>query len=309
MTTLPITVTPYTPGAPGLDAQLAWVGYMAMFGWPDQRPVTARLVRSRLRPQGGGATTTLLLARTPDGELAAAAALRYPAAPGLPARLWGPAVHPSMQQRGLGTALVQRALAAVDDPAMIVRTAEIPAVRRHACTFFEKIGWEVHSTAALLKAPTGAAWPVPGVRPLTADQAPALAELYHAVCPEHGWGVAADTYSRWSADERFIGDGLLVAEDAGRLQAAVLVYPLAHSHPGEAPEALLADVLIHPGADFAALARRMITAGLGAGARAGARVARAVIPAGSPLLAELRAAGFADLDEICYYQAPIPIPR
>ncbi|MFI6883903.1 GNAT family N-acetyltransferase [Streptosporangium canum] len=308
MTPLPITVALYAPGT-GLDAQLAWLGYAAMLGWPDQRPVSARLVRSRLRPQGGGAATTLLLARTPRGELAGAAALRYPAAPGMPARLWGPVVHPHMQEHGLGEALLRQALSAVDDPAMIVRTAEIPAVRGHACAFFARAGWRLHSTAALLKAPAGPAWPTPGVRALAADEAAALAELYRAVHPGHGWGVAADTYSRWSSDERFTADGLLVAEDAGRLQAAVLVYPLAHSHPDEPAEALLADVLIHPGADFAPLARRMITAGLGCGARAGARVARAIVATGSPLLAELRAAGFADLDEIRYYQAPTPIPR
>ncbi|TDD14256.1 hypothetical protein [Nonomuraea diastatica] len=88
-----------------------------------------------------------------------------------------------MEKRGLGTALLRQALALVTDPMMIVHTAEIPAARRHACDFFERAGWPLHSTAALLKSCAVADRPVPGVRPLTAVDAVALAELYHAGRP------------------------------------------------------------------------------------------------------------------------------
>ncbi|WP_281284574.1 hypothetical protein [Nonomuraea diastatica] len=44
-------------------------------------------MRSRLHPRGSGSPTMLLQARSHEGELAGAAALRYPGAPGRPARL------------------------------------------------------------------------------------------------------------------------------------------------------------------------------------------------------------------------------
>ncbi|MFD8560642.1 hypothetical protein ACFV1N_25495 [Streptosporangium canum] len=305
-----ITTEVYRPGT-GLDNELAQLGYAAMYGWPDQRPVTGALVRSRLRPQGGAAATTLLLARTPGGDLAGAAALRHPAAAGRAARLWGPVIAPHRQRRGLGAALLEQAMAGLDDPATVVRTAEIPAVRRHAGAFFARAGWHLHSAAVLLRAPIGASLPMPDVRFLEPDDAASLAQLYHAAHPEHGWGVAADTYARWGGDERFTPDGLLGVDAAasGGLRAAVLVYPLAHSDAGEPIEALLADVLIHAhatAAEATLLTRLMVMAAMAAGARCGARVVRAIVPAASILLSELRALGFHMMDEIRYYQAPHP---
>ena len=44
-----ISVVDYR-STPDLDADLADLTYAAVHGWPDQRPVTAALVRSWLRP-------------------------------------------------------------------------------------------------------------------------------------------------------------------------------------------------------------------------------------------------------------------
>ncbi|WP_433358871.1 GNAT family N-acetyltransferase [Streptosporangium sp. CA-115845] len=312
--TVTITVAPYQPGTP-LDRELAHLGYAAMVGWADQRPVTDALVRSRLRPPANGAATTVFLARSAGGALSGAAALRQPTAPGGPARVWGPIVDPSCQRRGLGTALLAQVLDTVTDPTMVVYSAEIPARRRHGWDLFHRAGWHLHATAALLKGPItalpGAADPPqphagPQIHAVTPAHADALARLYHAVHPAQGVTVAADTDRRWRADDRFINEGLLgVTGRDGELEAAVLLYPLAHTEPGEPTEALLADVLIHPAADRPALAGPMISAALAAGARHGAHVARAIVPAtASKLLADLQAAGLRTVEEIYYYQAP-----
>ncbi|MER6829115.1 GNAT family N-acetyltransferase [Streptosporangium sp. NPDC000563] len=308
--TLPISISVYRPGT-ALDEELAALGYAAMRGWPDQRPVTAALVRSRLHPPGGAFPTIMVVARSATGGLAGAAALRHPAAPGAPARLWGPAVAPEWQRQGLGTLLLKYAADSLPQ-GMVVLTAEIPATREHGCTFYTRAGWCPHSTAALLKAPIAGDLATLDedhtlVRPAGPGDAAALGRLYHTVHPGHGFAVAQDTYPRWSSDERFVADGLLVVDgDGSGLQAAALVYPLIHSAPAEPAEALLADVLIHPGADRAALAGPLIAAALAAGARHDAEVARAIVPTThTELLADLRAAGLATVEEIRYYQAPL----
>ncbi|WP_329079781.1 MULTISPECIES: GNAT family N-acetyltransferase [unclassified Streptosporangium] len=306
--TLPISISVYRPGT-ALDEELAGLGYAAMRGWPDQRPVTAALVRSRLHPPGGAFPTIMVVARSATGALAGAATLRHPAAPGAPARLWGPAVAPEWQRQGLGTLLLKYAADFLPQ-GMVVLTAEIPATREHGCAFYTRAGWRPHSTAALLKAPIIRNLAAPGedhpvVRSAGPGDAAALGRLYHAVHPGHGFAIAQDTYPRWSGDERFVADGLLVV-DGSDLQAAALVYPLIHAAPGEPAEALLADVLIHPGADRTALAGPLIAAALAAGARHDAEVARAIVPTShTELLADLGAAGLATVEEIRYYQAPL----
>ncbi|WP_066374676.1 GNAT family N-acetyltransferase [Herbidospora mongoliensis] len=307
--TPPISTIAYQPGTP-LDEELADLGYAAMRGWPDQRPVTPALVRSRLRPSGNAQPTTVLLARLTDGTLAAAAALRQ-AGPGLPARLWGPVVAPEWQKRGLGTALLQQAATCQPDGETILLTAEIPEVRKHGCEFFEQAGWQPHSTAALLKADLTALSNLPDrdwvrVRRAEAFDADALSRLYQAVNPDHGWQVAEDTYRRWSADERFVSDGLLIVDrPGGDLHGAALMYPLAHDDPAEPAEALLADVLVDPATDRADVAPPLITAALTAGLRHHAVVARAIVPSSAPsLLADLHTLGMTTTGQIRYYQAP-----
>lgn len=306
----PITTAVYRPGTP-LDEELAGLGYAAMRGWPDQRPVTAALVRSRLRPQGTVPPSIVFLVRSASGGLAAAAALRQPAGPTASARLWGPVVAPEWQRKGLGSALLKQATECLPSRATVL-TAEIPATRGHGCKIFERAGWRLYSAAALLKARIIPTSDAPDhdqqlrVRPADVSDAAALGRLYSAAHPEHGHDVAQDTYRRWAADERFVDDGLLVVDGAGGdLQAAALVYPLIHSGCGEPPEALLADVLVHPAADRTALTRPLIAAALAAGARHDAVVARAIVPTTAhDLLAHLQAAGMAMEEEIRYYQAP-----
>jgi len=308
--TLPVSISVYQPGT-FLDAELADLGHAALRGWPDQRPMTAALVRSLLRTFEGSPPTLMFLTRTAGGDLVAAAALCYPAGPGVPGRLWGPVVDPGWQRQGLGTVLLEQVNACLLDRETVLVTAEIPAIRRHGCAFFTKAGWRLHSTAALLHtltipAPGG---DLPDLRVLGAEDAAALGRLYYAVHPTCEPLVAAGIYRRWSTDERFVTDGLVgVASPDGELQAAALMYPLIHANPGEPAEALLAEVLVHPGADRAALVGPLIAAVLDAGARHDALVARAVVSTTErALLADLHAAGLATVEEVRSYQAPLTL--
>lgn len=314
--TLQITTSTYQPDTM-LDQELAVLGYDGMLGWPDQRPVTTSLVRSRLRPAVGAPSSALVLARTGRGTLAGAAALRYPAAAGGPARLWGPVVAPAERRHGLGTMLLERAMQLWSDEALTVRTAEIPQTREHGCRLFEQAGWTLHSTAALLRgAPTTSAPSLtssvedcPQIRAAGDGDAEALAQLYQTVHPEQGFEVAADTLRRWRADERYAPDALLVVPGIrGDFLAAALVYPLAHANTQEASEALLGDVLIHPSVDRAATAPPLIEAAIRAGVRHGAKVVRAVVPTlNRPLINELSDAGLQQVETIRYYEAsPTP---
>ncbi|WP_082801670.1 GNAT family N-acetyltransferase [Herbidospora cretacea] len=306
--TPPISSVVYLPGT-ALDEKLADLGYAAMRGWPDQRPVTSALVRSRLRRNGNAQPTTMLLARLPNGTLAGAAALRHGTAPGLSARLWGPIVAPEWQRRGLGTALLQQAVRCHDGGASLL-TAEIPEARKHGCEFFERAGWQLHSTATLLKADLTALPDVPhpgrvGVRQAEASDADALSRLYQSIHPEHGQQVAEDTYLRWTADERFVSDGLLIAAGTGdQLRGAALMYPLAHMDPAEPTEALLADVLIDPATERSDVAAPLIAAALAAGLRHHAPVVRAIVPdSATDLLSDLHAVGLAPAGQIRYFRA------
>ncbi|MEU6718361.1 GNAT family N-acetyltransferase [Nonomuraea sp. NPDC046802] len=305
-----ITIKPYQPGT-GLDEELAGLGYSVMCGWPDQRPVTPSLVRSRLRPIGDGPPTRLVLARDQHDQLIGAAALRHPAARGAPARLWGPVVAQDQQRRGLGTRLLKEATA-LWSPSMPVLTAEIPATRAHGGALYERANWNVHSEAVLMKGPAAAPSPRPVfgvvVRPACKSDAGALSHLYETVRPGQSLAVAAGTWNRWCADERFVPDGLLVCVPAGKgdLLAAALAYPLAHSTPDEPPEVLIADVLIRPGPGRASVAGPLIRAAIASGVQHGAHVIRAIVPEADQLLIDdLSAAGLTPVETIRYYQAPM----
>jgi len=305
-----IDVVDYLPD-PGVDAELADLGYTAVHGWPDQRPITASLVRSWLRPTGTTATT-LVMHRRADGRLLAAAALRWPATLEATGRLWGPIVHPDARGNGLGSALLAtlaEILAA--RPGVRVRTGEIPETRTAGWSLFERAGWHGSGTSCLLKRvlPADGGDPV-GVPVRTirfgeyVDRA--LASLFGAARPHLGHATARDTYTRWTADARYTPDGLLLADGPDGLLGAALVYPLSHVGRDEPSEALLADVIGSRQLDPAAAASvrsALVAAALDAGTRMGAAVARAVVD-DPDLAATLRAAGFTDADQIRYYSPP-----
>ncbi len=295
-----------------LDNDLAELAYAALHGWPDQRPVTPALVRSLLRALGTSAST-LALHRNAEGRLLAVAAVRWPASLEGFGRLWGPLVHPATRGAGLGTALLETVghlLAA--RPGVRIRTAEIPAQRIGGWTLFERAGWQSAGTSTLWRLPL----PSPGrgptivvVRSVRAGEYPdqRLAALFAAERPELGYAMARDTYTRWSADERYTPDGLLLAETAEGLLGAVLVYPLMQQAGPEPAEALLADVLVHvrlEGGAAAAVRTALVDAAIRASEAAGAAVMRAVIE-DPDLMATLKDAGFQLVDEIRYYTPPL----
>ncbi len=305
-----ITVVDYRPD-PQLDAELANLGYAAIQGWPDQRPFTPALVRSSLRPAGMTAST-LALHRDADGTLLATAAVRWPATLEATGRLWGPIVHPAVRGRGLGGALlatVVEVLAA--RPGVRVITAEIPESRTEGWSLFERAGWRASGTSSLLKRPLPTNEDIPTTVPVRTVRAgeyldQALATRFGGARPDLGYATARDTYSRWSADSRYVPDGLLLVEGPQGLQGATLVYPLSHSVTGEPAEALIADLITcrHLDRTTAAAERSaLVAAALKAGAAAGAAVARAVVD-DADVLATLLVAGFEVADRLRYYAPP-----
>ncbi|WP_239335314.1 GNAT family N-acetyltransferase [Frankia sp. CiP3] len=126
-----ISVADYRP-SPALDAELAELAYASVRGWPDQRPITPALVRSRLRAAGDAPPTSLAFHRDNAGRLKAAAALRWPSRSHAVGRIWGPIVHPTAQRRGLGRALLDELGARTAGVDGRVTTAEIPGTRTTA---------------------------------------------------------------------------------------------------------------------------------------------------------------------------------
>jgi GNAT superfamily N-acetyltransferase len=321
MTTSPvvsISVVDYLP-TPDLDGELADLGHAAVLGWPDQSPVTASVVRSALRATGTTATT-LALYRDPDGILVGAVALRWPATLEAPGWLWGPVVHPSVRHGGLG----ERLLAAIEDvlatrPGVRVVTAEIPESRAQGWNLYERAGWHRVGAASLLTRalpaarlgrndPAGGGITVRNARPGEYLD-PDLARLYAGMRPDLGHATARDTYTRWTLDERYDPDGLLLAEDASGLAGAALVYPMTHNRYGEPYEALLADLItgtwLAPGPAQAVRAA-LVDSALLTGAALGAVRARAIVD-DPDLVQTLLLAGFQVVDGVRYYGAPGPV--
>ncbi|MFH0246112.1 GNAT family N-acetyltransferase [Streptomyces sp. HK10] len=306
----------YRPGT-GLDDQLAALGYACIHGWPDQRPITPALVRSRLRPPSKAAALTLLATvHTTGGELIAAAALRHSAAPGGTGRLWGPLVHPAHQRRGLGTRLLHTLAEPIAAFPGTAATAEIPAQRTAAGAFFTRHHWQPTAGATLLKAtlPLPAAPPAnPAMVALRAprpgeDLTEPLGQLYAAARPEEPAPAATGAWDRWRSDERYTPHCLTLAHDStGCLLAAALVYPLAHTTPGEPAEALLGDLLLRPPLtpDRLDTGRQAAAHAVAAAHRLGAATARAVIPDHHQPVADcLTALGFTTTAPIGYWHAP-----
>jgi GNAT superfamily N-acetyltransferase len=326
-----IDVIAYRPSA-CLDAELADLCYAVVRGWPDQRPITASLVRSILRPRGLTATT-LALHHDADGRLDAAAALRWPATSEMTAHLWGPIVHPSTRRLGLGSALLSALINVVAArPGVGVTTLAIPETRKAGWALYENAGWHWSGGARLLQRTLPADTPAStavAVRTIRAGEyiAPALARLYADARPDVAYATARDTYSWWTADDRYKPDGLLLAEDAGGLLGAALVYPLRHGcaaqdngfdvgdddeghddgPPQDEPaEAQLADLVTSRRLDDAGATQvtaALVGAFLRAGSGMGATVARA--QAKDPGLADaLLATGFEVADRMRYYSWP-----
>ena len=306
-----IDVVDYLPD-PDLDAELAELGYAAVHGWPDQRPVTPALVRSHLRPTGTTATTLAL--HHQGGRLLAAAALRWPATLDATGRLWGPVVHPSARRGGLGAALLSTVADIVAaHPGIRVTTDGIPETRSCGWSLYERAGWRGCGSSRLLRRALtnyaavafDAAPPTLAVRMIQPgeylDQC--LAALASGARPDLGYATARDTYTRWTADERYTPNGLLLAKGPAGVLGAALVYPLTHYGPGEPPEALLADLLTASHLDPAIAAEvrtALVDAALRAGVAMGAAVARTVVD-DPGLTATLLAAGFEVADHIRYY--------
>ncbi|WP_322769838.1 GNAT family N-acetyltransferase [Frankia sp. Cr1] len=260
----PLSFVDYQPN-PALDTELAALAYACLRGWPDQRPITAALVRSRLHPIGHAPATTLGLHHDDHGALTAAAAIRWPTGTGDVGRIWGPLVHPTTQRNGLGRALLDGILTVAGTIGERITTAEIPATRLHGCALFHTAGWTLSDNAALLRCslPLPQA-DYPGLRfrhPRPDENIrDVVAKLYHLTYPGAAPDISAHTLARWSQDERFQPCSLTLAEDDQRTVAIALVYPLAHTHPDEPAEALLGDILIHPDAYDETLLRQALIA-------------------------------------------------
>jgi GNAT superfamily N-acetyltransferase len=293
---------------PDLDAQLAELGYAAIHGWPDQRPLTPAIVRSLLRP-GGMTATTLALSRDRNGRLLGAAALRWPATLSASGRLWGPIVHPTAQRMGVGRELLDTLVAVlVSRPGFQFTTTEIPESRAAGWVLFEQLGWRKDTPSTLLSRPLPAgipvttAVPVRAVRPREYVDA-ALAQLFARARPHLCPSIARDTFARWSADARYTPDGLLLAGEIEHLSGAVLVYPSRHDGTDEPGEALLSDVLIDSRldpSDAADVRTALVSSALQMADGTGAAVARVVVD--SPeLRGTLQSMGFVEVDRIRHY--------
>jgi hypothetical protein len=293
MNRLDILTTSYQPGT-SLDDEIAALAYAAVSGWPDQRPVTAAIVRSHLlarsvpAPDPVPVSSLLLTCRDSLGSLIGAAALR-PSTPEGTSTLWGPLIRPTRQRRGLGRHLLDTITQSLPAIPHDTRTSEIPVLRPAAARLFLSAGWQVEdefvqytrrlpfATSSLSAAP-----PDILVRPSHPGESlhARLGALSRRCAPNTLPAIAEATYARWISDERFTHGCLVLAERDTSLLGAALVYPLAHTHPSEPTEAQLADVLIDPSLgheDVILLHRSLARAALTAAhTQAGASIVRAM---------------------------------
>jgi GNAT superfamily N-acetyltransferase len=329
-----IDLVDYWPNA-GLDAELAELCYAALRGATDQRPVTPALVRAWLR-QSGLTATTLAVHRDPRGRLLGAAAICWPGAPESAGRLWGPFVHPDARGTGVGSAL----FATLDEvirtrPGVRMATVAIPETRSGGWGLYERAGWQALGKANFLQRilpgsiaalPPAPSWDGVLVRTVRAGEYldPAIASLVTGARPAVTFANARDTLTRWTTDERYRPDGLLLAESSApgptdpaalgtgepndRLLGAALVYRLHQPDSDEPVEARLADLLVGAQLDRSAAAvvrAALVDAVVRVGVLLGAAVARAVVES-EDLTRALLGAGFEVGDQIRYYTRPEP---
>jgi GNAT superfamily N-acetyltransferase len=296
---------------PDLDAQLAELGYAAVVGWPDQRPISGPGMHSYLKPTSMTATT-LALGRDENGQLLGCAALRWPATLDDAGLLWGPMVRPSARGRGLGRQLLEQLDGVIAGrPGIRVITAEIPESRSEGWTLFESLGWRAEHKSSLMARPLPANQPAPtGVRVRPAQQGEyldtVLATLYAATHADASAAVARDTFRRWNGDPHYRPERLLLAEGPDGAVGAALVLPYEHAGPNEPPEARIIDLLTSnrlepPVADQVRSA--LVAAALGLADQSGAKIARMV--AGQPELERVRQrAGFEPIEQFRHYASP-----
>jgi GNAT superfamily N-acetyltransferase len=329
-----IDLVDYWPNAE-LDAELADLCYAALRGSTDQRPVTPSLVRAWLR-QSGLTATTLAMFRDPAGRLLGAAAICWPGAPESAGRLWGPFVHPDARGTGVGTALFDALNVVIGNrPGVRMATVAIPETRSGGWGLYERAGWQALGKANFLRRslpstvddlPAAAAPETTGVlvRTIRAGEYldPAIAALVTGARPAVTFASARDTLTRWTSDERYRPDGLLLAEPAApgpedpaalgtggpndRLLGAALVYRLQQPGSDEPVEARLAELLTaaHLGPDLAGAVRAaLVDAVVRVGIALGASVARAVVES-EEVSRALVGAGFEVGDQIRYYSRP-----
>jgi GNAT superfamily N-acetyltransferase len=317
-----VEITDYRPDN-DLDNELADVFRAALAGWPDGQPITAEVVRGWLRPHSLTATT-LALHRDPSGRLLAAAGLRWPGGPESAGRLLGPLVHPDGRGSGLASALLNAIDQVIDSrPGVRVSTVAILDSRSEGWALFERQGWHAAGNARLLTMAlpgsfehpdTGAPNPV-SVRTIKPQEYidPQLAALMASARPQISYASARDTFTRWTTDERYTPDGLLLAEapepsseDAGgtgRLIGAALVYPMRRPEGDEQPEATLVDFVVAGGlnrTEAGAVRAALVEAVVATGIKLGATIARAFIDDEEMALA-LIDGGFEVADRIRYY--------
>jgi GNAT superfamily N-acetyltransferase len=312
---------------------LAELCYAALRGATDQRPVTPALVRAWLR-QSGLTATTLALHRDPDGRMLGAAAVCWPGAPESAGRLWGPFVHPDARGDGVGSAL----FAVLDEvirnrPGVRMATVAIPETRSGGWALYERAGWQALGKASflhrVLPGSVEALPPAPAasgvvVRTIRTGEYldPAIATLVTGARPAVTFANARDTLTRWTTDERYRPDGLLLAEPAtpgptdpaaqgtgeqnDRLWGAALVYRLHQPGSDEPVEARVADLLVaaHLTPSVASAVRAaLVDAVVRVGIALGASVARAVVES-EDLTRALLGAGFEVGDQVRYYTRP-----
>ena len=329
-----IDLVDYWPNA-GLDAELAELCYAALRGATDQRPVTPALVRAWLR-QTGLTATTLAVHRDPQGRLRGAAAICWPGAPESAGRLWGPFVHPEVRGTGVGTALFDKLDEVIRTrPGVRMATVAIPETRAGGWGLYERAGWQALGKASFLQRilpgsvealPPAPSWDGVLVRTIRTGEYldPAIASLVTGARPAVTFANARDTLTRWTTDERYRPDGLLLAESRGpgptdpaalgtgepndRLLGAALVYRLHQPNSDEPIEARLADLLVaaHLEPFTAGVVRAaLVDAVVRVGVLLGAAVARAVVES-EDVTQALLGAGFEVGDQIRYYTRPDP---
>jgi GNAT superfamily N-acetyltransferase len=296
---------------PDLDAQIAELGYIAVLGWPDQRPLSGPMMQAYLKPTSMTATT-LALHRDHDGRLLGCAALRWPATIDDAGVLWGPMVHPTARGRRLGRQLLEHINAIIAArPGVRVLTAEIPQSRAEGWALFEGLGWRAESTSCLMARPLPARLPAPtsamarSARPGEYLDA-TLAALYSATRPDASNTIARDTFARWSTDSRYKPERLLLAEAADGIRGAALVLPGEHAGPGEPAEFRIVDLLtsgrLAP-AQADEVRSTLVAAAMRLADESGAAIARMV--AETPQIERtLLNAGFEPVEQLRHYASP-----
>jgi GNAT superfamily N-acetyltransferase len=295
---------------PDLDAQIAELGYAAILGWPDQRPLSGPVMHAFLKPTSMTATT-LAVHRDSAGRLLGCAALRWPATLDDAGLLWGPMVHPTARGQGLGRQLLEQLDGVIAARSGVrVLSAEIPESRAEGWALFEGLGWRAEAKSSLMARALPARLTAPTsvqVRPAQQGEYldTALAALYAATRPSASASVARDTFARWNSDSRYKPERLLLAGTADGICGAVLIFPCEHAGPAEPSEAQIADLLtarLTP-AEADEVRSSLIAAAMRLADDSGAAVARMV--AETPDLERtLLRAGFEPVEQFRHYASP-----